>query len=56
VGSAVWWGYDDMPALDKVIFLGVAKPVTSVFVNQASVPFSYDTINKVSCMYERYPY
>lgn len=46
IGSAVWWGYNDMPALDKVTILGVQKPVKSVFVNQASKPFSYHTINK----------
>jgi hypothetical protein len=51
IGSAIWWGYNDMPALDKVTILGVQKPVKSVFVNQASKPFSYHTINKVSCMY-----
>jgi hypothetical protein len=50
-GSAVWWGYNNMPALDKVIVLGVQQPVKSVFVNQVSKPFSYHTINKVSCMY-----
>jgi lysosomal alpha-glucosidase len=45
-GSAVWWGYSDMPVLDSVTILGVEKPVKSVFVNQASKPFSYHTINK----------
>jgi hypothetical protein len=51
-GSAVWWRYSDMPVLDSVTFLGVEKPVTSVFVNQASKPFSYHTINKVSFVYK----
>jgi len=50
-GSAVWWGYSDMPVLDSVTILGVEKPVKSVFVNQASKPFSYHTINKVSFVY-----
>jgi len=45
-GSAVWWGYSDMPVLDSVTILGVEKPVKSVFVNQASKPFSYHTVNK----------
>ena len=51
-GSAVWWGYSDMPVLDSVTILGVEKPVKSVFVNQASKPFSYHTINKVSFVYK----
>jgi hypothetical protein len=49
-GSAVWWGYSDMPVLDEVTILGIQTPVKSVFVNQASKPFSYHTINKVSFM------
>jgi len=53
-GSAVWWGYSDMPVLDSVTFLGVEKPVKSVFVNQASKPFSYHTINKVSFVYKAF--
>ena len=53
-GSAVWWGYSDMPVLDSVTILGVEKPVKSVFVNQASKPFSYHTINKVSVVYETF--
>jgi hypothetical protein len=48
-GSAIWWQYSDMPFLDKVTVLGIQKPVKSVFVNQASKPFSYHTINKVGC-------
>jgi len=51
-GSAVWWGYSGMPVLDSVTILGVEKPVKSVFVNQASKPFSYHTINKVSSVYK----
>jgi hypothetical protein len=47
-GSAVWWGYSDMPVLDRVTILGIERPVKSVFVNQAAKPFSYHTINKVS--------
>jgi hypothetical protein len=53
-GTAVWWGYNDMPVLDRVTILGVDKPVKSVFVNQATKPFSYHTINKVSFMYKTY--
>jgi hypothetical protein len=40
-----------MPVLDKVTILGIQNPVKSVFVNQASKPFSYHTINKVSWLY-----
>ena len=53
-GSAVWWGYSDMPVLDSVTILGVEKPVKSVFVNQASKPFLYHTINKVSFVYKTF--
>ncbi|XP_069701371.1 lysosomal alpha-glucosidase-like [Periplaneta americana] len=45
-GSVMWWGYDDAPPLGKVTVLGIQTTVKSVFVNQASKPFSYDTINK----------